>query len=259
MTGFNAYPAYIGLILTACSVLTYIYSGRVIRNNDSLLKVLIYYLLITILAAVSARFFHQTGHGAKTALALLKFAASLPTVLFALKGYLIRPTRFGRCIVLAIGIGLVADIVINMNPAIGGVVFLAGHLLYDFAFLSEKKPSRRQIMLWIALSALLIIPLYVFRAQIGSSLYCIGGWLYLTVLISTVVFSWSLRKIVFAAALVFAFSDCFMIANVFGHGTMLMKIMALEVYYCSLFLYGAVLWKRNYHPARPLLPLIEKR
>ncbi|MBR2810911.1 MAG: hypothetical protein IKD69_05960 [Solobacterium sp.] len=51
---------------------------------------------------------------------------------------------------------------------------------------------------------------------------------------------------VFAAALVFAFSDCFLFVNSYFQGTMLMKILSLLVYYGSLLLYGATLWKRNY-------------
>ena len=239
----------IGIILIACSVPAYRYSGRVAVNNESVWKVLAIYFLITILAAAATRYFQQELrgiHGAKELIALLKFTASLPTVLFALKGYLIRPTRFGRYVCLAIGVGMIADMAININPAIGGVVFLVGHLLYDVAFLSEKKPSGRQAALWIVMSALMIIPVYVFRSHIGSPVYCLGVWLYVMILISTVVFSWPLDKMVFAAALIFAFSDCFMIANIYGHGSMVMKILALEVYYGALLLYGTVLWRKNY-------------
>ncbi len=244
-----------GVILIACSVLTYIYSGRVIRRNEPFWKVLVLYLLITILAAVATRYFQRAVHGAKAIIALLKFSASLPTVFFALKGHQLRPARFSRYILLAIGVGLIADIVININKAAGGALFLAGHLLYDVAFLSERKPSGRQLSLWLAMSALMIIPVYIFRAGIGSPFLCIGNWVYFSILISTVVFSWSLHKMVFAAALIFAFSDCFMIFNKISHGSMIMKVLALEVYYCSLLIYGAVLWKRNYHPAE--MELIE--
>lgn len=238
-----------GIILIVCSVLAYIYSGRVTRRNESFWKVLVLYVLITLLAAVATRYFQREVHGAKAIIALLKFSASLPTVLFALKGHQLRPARFSRYILLAIGFGMIGDIAININPVAGGALFLVGHLLYDGAFLSERKPSAKQVELWLAMSALLIIPMYVFRAKIGSPVYCIGGWVYLSILISTVVFSRSLQKMVFAAALIFAFSDCFMIANTFGDGSMLMKVLALEVYYCSLLLYGAVLWNRNYHSA----------
>ena len=51
---------------------------------------------------------------------------------------------------------------------------------------------------------------------------------------------------VLAAAAVFAFSDCFMIFNIAANGNMVMRILALLVYYGSLLLYGAVLWKRAY-------------
>ena len=69
---------------------------------------------------------------------------------------------------------------------------------------------------------------------------------YFSILVSTVVFSWSLEKMVFAAALVLAFSDCFMFIKDYFQGTMLMKILALLVYYGSLLLYGAALWQRYF-------------
>lgn len=239
------------MILIACSVLTLLYSGRVIRRNDSFWIVLAIYALLCLLGASATRFFQRELPEAHAIIALLKFSASLPTVLFALKGYQIRPTLFGRYIVLAIVAGMIADIAININPVAGGTIFLAGHLLYVLAFLSEAKPSRRQVALWLTLSAFMIIPLSVFRARIGSLFYCINGGIYFCVLIATVVFSLSLERMVFAAAIVFALSDCLMIANKFGGGGMIMRIIALEVYYGSLLLYGAVLWKRKNRHAAP--------
>ena len=178
--------------------------------------------------------------------ALLKFAASLPTVLFALKGYQVQRTKFGWYILLAIGLGMIADVLINISFAAGGIIFLLGHLLYDAAFLSESKPSARQVILWLGLSTLMLLPLYLLRDVIGSMINSIGLLLYVSILISTVVFSWSLEKQVFMAALIFAFSDCFLLVNNFFHGTVLMRILALLIYYGSLLLYGAALWQRNY-------------
>ncbi len=73
------------------------------------------------------------------------------------------------------------------------------------------------------------------------------GIIYFSVLISTVVFSFRLPKIIFAAAVIFAFSDLFMFFNMFSGGTIVMLILALLVYYFSLFLYGWGVWRIN-HP-----------
>ncbi|MBR2801782.1 MAG: hypothetical protein IKE21_04170 [Erysipelotrichaceae bacterium] len=132
----------------------------------------------------------------------------------------------------------------------GGAFFLVGHLLYDAAFLQEKRPSRRQVLLWLFLSALMFIPLNFLRFRLNTLLSFFGAWAYFLILISTVVFSHSFEKLVFAAAAIFAVSDRFMILNIVMNSSMPLKILALLVYYGSLPLYGTVLWKRNYTAER---------
>ena len=57
------------------------------------------------------------------------------------------------------------------------------------------------------------------------------------------IFSWSLNRLIFAAAAVFVLSDCFMVLNNVMNAGMFLKILALLVYYGSLLLYGIVIWK----------------
>lgn len=232
-------------LLITGSVTAWFYSDRVSRDKQAVTRALEPFALVTVLAAITVRYSQWKDPDLLFQAALLKFCASLPSVLYAYKGYWLRKSRFGLIIVLAILLGLIADISINLNFMIGGAFFLAGHLLYDVAFLQEKKPSRKQVILWLILTALMIIPLYIFREKIGSFANAAGGLLYISILISTVVFSWSLDKMVFAAALIFALSDCFLVFNMLTDSTMIMQILALLVYYGSLLLYGAVLWKRS--------------
>jgi hypothetical protein len=229
--------------LLCASVCTYMYSCRISGKQKSFMVFLLF-SLITVLAAVTVRFF-QAKYPENLAMgAVLKFCASLPSVLYAYRGYQLKKNRFSLIIVIAIVLGLIADVSINLSMIAGGVFFLVGHLLYDVAFFGEKRPSKKQIILWLVLTTLMIIPLGLFRTKLGSTAAAAGVLLYISILISTVVFSWSLDKMVFAAALVFAFSDCFMAANLLTQSSILMKILALLVYYGSLLLYGAVLWKR---------------
>ena len=246
METMAAFAVCTGFILIVCSLLNWFYSEHVIRKQESFEKVAGIYALIVIAAAVTLRFLQNELPDALLIGALLKFSASLPTVLFALKGYQMRWTRFGFYILLAICCCMIADVSINISFAAGGLFFLAGHLIYDFAFLSEIRPSVRQILLWLILIALMILSVYALRNAIGSTADTIGWAVYFMILISTIVFSWSLEKPVFAAVLVFAFSDCFLFFNSYFQGTMLMTILALLVYYGSLLLYGAALWIRNH-------------
>jgi hypothetical protein len=241
----NLFFVTAALILLICSVLTYFYSFRLSGLPGPRLKVFLLYAVITAASAVAVRLFQAENPDHLAGGAMLKFCASLPSVLYALRGYQLRKTKFGFFVLLAIILGMVADVSINLSFLAGGAFFLVGHLLYDFAFLSVSKPSKKQIVLWLILTALMIIPLYIFRAKIGSPAYAAVGLVYISILISTVVFSWSLDKMIFAAAAIFAVSDCFMVINILTDGSTLMKILALLVYYGSLLLYGAVLWKQN--------------
>ncbi|MDO5439702.1 MAG: lysoplasmalogenase family protein [Erysipelotrichaceae bacterium] len=242
MTGFALGTS---LVLSACSLVTYFKSGKPAGGGKrSYRKVFAVYAVITVLAAIAVRVFQQQRPDELFYGAGLKFTASLPPFLYALKGCQLQKTRFGLYILLAIVPGMFADIAINIGFAVGGVFFLVGHLLYDFAFQNDRRPSRKQVLLWLALSVLMILPVFLFREKIGSTLTAVGTLIYISILISTVVFSFRLDKMIFTAAVIFALSDCFMICNIVTNGPMLLRILALLVYYGSLLLYGAVLWKR---------------
>ena len=72
-----------------------------------------------------------------------------------------------------------------------------------------------------------------------------GGAVYLSIMISTVVFSWQTDRLTFAAACVFALSDLMLIFNAAVNAGVLMRTAALLVYYISLLIYGCSLWKRS--------------
>ena len=230
------------LLVSSC--LTYVYSNRTV-SKGSWRKALVLYALISLLAAIAVRYFQAVRPDDLFKGAVLKFCASLPSVLFAFKAYSLKKTRFSFLIVCAIVLGLIADISINLSFFIGGAIFLVGHLFYDIAFVTEKRPGTKQIILWLGLSALVVIPLYLFREKIGSLGNAAGGLLYISLLISTVIFAYPLGTMCFMAALIFALSDGFMIVNIVTNGSMFMKILALAVYYGALLIYGALLWKRN--------------
>ena len=227
------------ILLCGASLFTYFKS----REERSYQRTVCIYALITILAAAAVRYLQSKAADALLLGALLKFSASLPGVLFALRGYLRKRNSFSFFIFAAILIGMIADVSININVLIGGCFFLIGHLLYDVAFLKKGKPSKRQLVLWLIISILMILPLYLLRKTIGSLFITIGVLIYISILFSTVIFSWSLNRLIFMAAAVFALSDCFMVLNNVMNAGMFLKILALLVYYGSLLLYGIVIWK----------------
>ncbi len=238
------------LICAACFVADIIgwkYSESIIRGHRSPLPLFVLFLSVTVFSAAAVRYVQAVSPDNLIGTALLKFSASLPTVLIAVRGYQSERNRFDFILLLAISFCLLADVSINLSIIAGGGLFAAGHLLFDAAFISEKKPSRKQITVWLAASLLGAACIFMVRDKMPGLLFCILAAAYLSILISTIVFSFPLPRIIFCSALVFAFSDIFMVFNILNDGSMLMKFMALLVYYISLFLYGAAIWQIN-HP-----------
>ena len=66
---------------------------------------------------------------------------------------------------------------------------------------------------------------------------------YLSIMLSTVVFSRKLNKLVWISALIFGVSDCFLIYNMAAAEGMFMKTVALLIYYASLLVYGVAIWE----------------
>ena len=95
------------LLVSCC--LTYVYSNRTV-SKGSWRKALVLYALISLLAAIAVRYFQAVRPDDLFKGAVLKFCASLPSVLFAFKAYTLKKTRFGFLIVCAIVLGLIADI-----------------------------------------------------------------------------------------------------------------------------------------------------
>lgn len=138
-----------------------------------------------------------------------------------------------------------ADVSINYNFGIGGALFGLAHLIFLIAFFREQKPTRTQILAWLAGTAAAAIIMYIMHAYIPGTgfLKVVLASLYLSVLLSTVVLSLRLSEITFFAAAVFACSDLMLIANIATVGTVLTRLIALLVYYASLILYATVIWK----------------
>ncbi len=235
----------VALISLFLMVLGWIFSGRVIRENGRRLPVYLLYLIATVMAAVSVRYLQAVRPDERLGVAVLKGCASLPSVLLALRGFLMEKNRFDRILLIAIVFGMFADIAINLNTTVGGILFLLGHLLYDLAFIKEKKPSGKQYLLWGFLYAIALIILFSIRNSVNTTLF-LFSLVYFLVLTSTVAFSLPLSRIIFISAVVFALSDCFLVYNMLADSNMILKTLALLIYYFSVLLYGVAIWEISY-------------
>ncbi len=225
--------------------LGWLLSGKIVRENGKRLPVYLLYLLVTILTAVAVRYHQSVQPGDALGTAVLKCCASLPSVLLGLRGFLMERNRFDLILLIAMTFGMVADVAINLNMTLGGILFLIGHLLYDVAFIREKKPSGKQYLVWLILYLIAFAVLFSVKDRVALKLF-LFALVYFLILTSTVVFSYPLSRIVFTAAVVFAVSDCFLVYNVLADSDVFLKTVALLIYYFSVLLYGVAIWEISY-------------
>ena len=210
----------------------------------------IWYILCFLLCCANAVCVRLQQTAAPEALfpaAVLKFCASLPTVVLAYTGYRSEKNRADRLLLLAIVLCLAADVSINLSFIAGGAIFLIGHLFFDAAFIRMKKPEKKQ---WIQLAVTAAggaVLLAVFYKRMNSPVLFFGALIYLVILFSTLILSFRLDRRLFAAAAVFAVSDALMAINMVTNAGMAMRILALLVYYGALILYGIAIWELR-HP-----------
>ncbi|MBR0473960.1 MAG: hypothetical protein IJJ19_03075 [Erysipelotrichaceae bacterium] len=139
-----------------------------------------------------------------------------------------------------------ADVIINFSLVAGGSVFAIVHIIFTITFIKENKPDRKQKLAWLILTLVIAVILVLIYSHINSIPMYLFALAYLSIMISTVVFSVKLNKLIFVSAIIFALSDCFLIFNMTVKPTVLMKLAALLIYYISLHLYGIAVWEISY-------------
>lgn len=107
------------------------YMDRVIKEKKDRTVLYLFFVMITMVYGISVRFYQGAYPEDLFGAAVLKFCASLPSVILGLKGYLMEKNRFDLLIVIALITGLLADVSINLNMIAGATLFGIGHLLYD--------------------------------------------------------------------------------------------------------------------------------
>ena len=225
----------------AAVVLSWILTDRIYEKPKSPIPLYLFYFLICAADTVILRFFQEKYPADLLNTGLLKFSASLPCVTYALHNHLYEKNRFSRLIVTALFTAMAADIAININIAAGAVLFGICHILFVVAFIREKRPLPRELMIWIVLSVTAGILLTLIRDRIGSTALYFTAICYISILISTCVFSFRMPRIIWLSAMVFALSDIMLLVNTAFNGSLFMRIIALLVYYVSLLMYGTAI------------------
>ena len=235
--------AVTSLILVRCG---WFLANKAVSNRKIRIGVYALFFCITLACAITVRNIQADFPDAKLMAAILKFCASAPSLLLALRGFLMEKNRFDLRIVIALALCLMADVIINFSLVAGGSVFAIAHMIFTITFIIENKPDRKQKLAWLILTLVIAVILVLIYSHINNIPMYLFALAYLSIMISTVVFSVKLNKLIFVSAIIFALSDCFLIFNMTVKPTVLMKLAALLIYYISLHLYGIAVWEISY-------------
>ncbi len=216
------------------------------RRKRKRIPVYLCHLCISLAAGFCVRFLQAKAPTEVFGTAILKFCASLSTVLLTEEGYQIEKNRFDRLILTAVILGMFADIAINISTPLGALLFGIGHLFFIHAFFKEQRPSKRQILLCMALCILIGVTLLFLYSRLNSLTMYLLAWIYLSILCCTTVFASNMKRNVFIASLVFALSDILLIINILIPPGFFANLFSLWVYYLSLILYGISVWENEY-------------
>ena len=234
------------LITMITCFLAWRFAKKTVKEKGKRTMVYLCHLGISLAAAFCVRFLQYKAPTEVFGTAVLKFCASLPTVLLAWEGYRIEKNRFDKLILTAIVLGMFADIAINISTPLGAFFFGIGHIFYMHAFFKEKRPSKRQTLLSVSLCIFTAAILYFVSSRLSSIFLYLLACIYLSILICTTVFASNMKRNVFIASLVFALSDLLLIINILIPTGFFAKLFALWVNYLSLILYGISIWENEY-------------
>lgn len=166
---------------------------------------------------------------------ILKFLMSFIPFGLAFLGWKSDKNKVNFFIMLGLFVCCIADAVINIVLIVGGILYLAGHLLFMRAFLSIKKPVLIQYLCWAFFAILVSVFLYfVHDADPKLKIFAVIYTLFMTAMVS---FSFCATKRLFIGGVIFGLSDVLLMINMAtGASDGVAHIFSLGIYYVGVLL-----------------------
>lgn len=157
-----------------------------------------------------------------------------------------QPDRYAMLILAALLICTAADVVLGIRFAAGGALFLAGHLCYIAAFLSQQALSMRHLLVFAAALSCLWLFCQRYRPLIKSRLISYGILLYSTALAVVLGLSLPLPFAAFTertmlaavGAVLFVISDMGVCHSILVNTSKSFSFFMLGVYYLAQLCLG---------------------
>ena len=174
-----------------------------------------------------------------------KAAIGLIAILVACIGYRRKKDRLSLYILIAAAVLMSADLLTTSDLGKGGLLHICAYALLSYAYISEEKPEKGQLILWGVLSfAGLVITMFI-KGEYGA-LRLLAG-LYVCTSLAMVISSFTMPKRTFrGSVLLFASGILLMINTVYG-SNFISHIISLGTYYVALlFLVNTGLAQKPY-------------
>ena len=169
---------------------------------------------------------------------IVKVAAAIVLVLFALTGKPLQKGFFHRLLFIGLLFFLMADIAIKLRASIGVLLFGIGHLLLVIAFFKKKKPTKIGVLIWVVASVAVGFCMFFFLHGIIPAGYlgCACVTAYGAILILMVVCATRMPKTLSIAAYAFILSDLLLGADKISPKLVWCHCISTALFYLSLWL-----------------------
>ena len=174
-----------------------------------------------------------------------KLLIGLICILVAYIGYRRRKDRLSLYILIASAVLLAADLLTTYKLGLGGLLHICAYIILSYAYISEEKPEKGQIILWAVLSLAGFAVTMFIKGEYGS-LRVLAAFYVLTSL-AMVISSFAMPKRTFRGSVLLFASGIFLMVNRVYGSNFVTHIISLGTYYVALlFLVNTGLRQKAY-------------
>ena len=166
-----------------------------------------------------------------------KIVITIEIIFFAIMFYLQKKTNFGLFIMITIIIYSLADALINIYFPAAMALFAAGHVIFLVGSLKNNHHLKLwQILICVALAAIILICLIIFRTRIPKG-YAVLIVVYALILLAAMLSSFNKGRLLTIGFILFTASDAMLaVKTAFPKTNAYMSHIVLAVYYAAVIL-----------------------
>ena len=165
---------------------------------------------------------------------LILYKREIATIFMTLAVYGLykRRDRLSLMVLISILILSTADILTTENIIIGPLFHIAANIFLAAAFFHEARPTKRQIIMWIIVSAICV--LLLLDIPVSDPVLKLVGIVYTVTALLMVTSSFGMHGRAFAGAMLLFVAGCMLMYNVLNGTTFINHLVSLGTYYIAV-------------------------